>query len=99
MANFIQNLLPLLQNIGVALITALVVVYQTKKNNDTAAMKANDEIWQAIKDIKTSMAQCRKESDTERSHSLEMIGTSIQHLIENMDNVEKGIGKRSEEHV
>lgn len=93
MANFIQNLLPLLQNIGVALITALVVVYQTKKNNDTAAMKANDEIWQAIKDIKTSMAQCRKESDTERSHSLEMIGTSIQHLIENMDSVEKGIGK------
>lgn len=91
MSDFIQNLIPLLENVGVALITALVVVYQTRKSNDTAAIKANTELWQAIKDIKVNVAQCRKESDTERSHSLEMIGTSITHLNKNMESMKRGL--------
>ena len=91
MSNFIQSLIPLLQNMGVALITALVVVYQTRKNNDTVSIKANTELWQAIKDIKVNMAQCQKESGIERDHSIEMINTSITHLDKNMESMKQGL--------
>lgn len=91
MSDFIQNLIPLLENVGVALITALVVVYQTRKSNDTAAIRANTELWQAIKDIKVGMAQCKKDSGIERDHSIEMINTSITHLNKNMESMKQGL--------